>query len=361
MLDEYRDADVRLVVLMMAEGANQDGEPQSLARLICERWEMDVIAPAGSARVTSDGTLFAPEVLGESGGWWHFSPGESIRRVSTAVPVPSWKTAVKRVGRQVVGGYEVEPVPAGLAIRPVGPVPAATRTSLHMLPPERERPHLVIASPTVPVAVLAVVIAALPHDIRGRLRLVSLNGQPLLETGVALAELLGSDVRVAVGAPLAVKSSSPSDVLTGDVTVDLGLVDAAGVAWQPFARTVVCSPVPDGSGAQVRVAEWEVPPALNLGDGSAVVTPAGVWIGPGGCSPPPLAGARPWSAEALAIELGAPRRIIDDALWEELEQLVAQLEPEMRRRAVVHVHGVRGIEEERRLLRVAKRYDLRAG
>ncbi|WP_331737554.1 hypothetical protein [Streptomyces sp. NBC_00019] len=361
-LDASRDAHVRLLLLVMSTGADETGGGPSAAGLICERWGLDVLATAGTALVTSDGDLFSPDLPGASGGWWHFSPGADARRVSSHLPIPDWERAVKQVGRQTVAGHVVEPVPAGLAVRPAGPAPVTAHTQPHAVPPERDRPQLILASSHLPAAALAVVMAALPEHVRAALRLLSLDGRPLLRIGQALADLLDSEVRVAVGAPVATDGGIPDGASAGDATVEPRMVDSVGrPSWRPFARTVVCSP-----DRPPRVTEWQVPAALrgttapdelSLGkDCKAVVTPAGLWIGPRDGEPPLLAAARPLTPEAVAVDLGAPHQALPDGLWPGLDTLFGQLEPDVRHHAVVHVHGDLGMRDRERLLELSVRH-----
>lgn len=179
VLAASRDTHVRLLVLTMSGGAHESGGQPSAAQLICERWGLDVLATAGVALVTSDGCLFSPDLPEASGGWWHFSRAAAPRRVGSYLPVPSWAAATRRVGRQMVAGHVVEPVPAGLAVRPAGPAPVAAHTRPHAVVPERDRPQLILASSHVPAAALAVVVTSLPKSVRGVLRLASLDGRSL--------------------------------------------------------------------------------------------------------------------------------------------------------------------------------------
>ncbi len=364
-LDASRDAHVRLLLLVMSAGADETGGGRSAAGLICERWGLDVLATAGTALVTSDGDLFSPDLPGASGGWWHFSPGADARHVSSHLPVPDWEAAVQRVGRQTVAGHVVEPVPARLAVRPAGPAPVIVHTQPHAVPPERHRPQLVLASSHMPAAALAVVLAALPERVRASLRLLSLDGRPLLRTGQALADLLDSEVRVAVGAPVATDGGLPDGASAGDATVELRMVDSGGrPSWRPFARTVVCSP-----DRPPRVTEWQVPAALrgttapdelSLGkDCKAVVTPAGLWVGPRDGEPPLLAAARPLTPEAIAVDLGVPHQTLPAGLWPGLDTLFGQLEPGIREHAVVHVHGDLGTRDRECLLELSVRHGFR--
>ncbi|WEP00783.1 hypothetical protein A6P39_042180 (plasmid) [Streptomyces sp. FXJ1.172] len=370
VLEASRDARVRLLVLVMSEGADEaEGRP-SAARLICERWGFDVLATAGSALVTADGALFSPDLPGMSSSWWHFSPGAPARCMSSHLPVPDWEAAVRRVGRQTVAGHVVEPVPAGLAVRPVGPASLATRIRLHSIPPEHGRPQLILASPDIPTAALAVVMGTLPEHVRGSLRLMFLAGRPMLRTGQEVADLLGCDVHVAVGAPLVSGGIVPDDASAGDAIADQYLFDAVGrPAWRPFAQTVVHAPAAGGDDRPIRVTQWRVPPvlaggtepdALSLGrHWKVAVTPAGLWVGPRDAQPPLLVTARPASADTVALDLGATHRTLDESLWPELDTLFEQLEPEVCVRAVVHVHGVLGTQDRERLLELTVRHGLR--
>ncbi|MFF4354447.1 hypothetical protein [Streptomyces sp. NPDC001530] len=369
-LDSVRDAQVRLLTLVMSAGAHGVGGRPSAARTICERWGLDVLAPAGTALVTSDGGLFSPDLPGASGGWWHFSPGAEARRVSSHLPVSDWEMAVRRVGRQTVAGHVIEPVPAGLAVRPAGPAPVTAHTRPHAIPPERDRPQLILDSAQVPAAVLAVVMAALPGPVRAALRLLSLDGQPLLRIGEELADLLDSDVRVAVGAPVATDRAVPNGASAGDATVELRMVDSRGrPSWRPFARTVVCSPATAGSDRSPHVTEWQVPAdprgtaatdGLSLGkdskDCKAVVTPAGLWLGPRDAEPPLLATLRPPTPESVAIDLGVPDRPLAECLWPGLDSLLGRLEPDVLERVVVHAYGDLGTGDRERLLEFSVRH-----
>ncbi|MEV7077889.1 hypothetical protein AB0N88_04985 [Streptomyces sp. NPDC093516] len=221
-----RNAHVRLMTLVMSAGAHDPGNRPSVARMICERWGLDVLAPAGSALITAHGTLFSPDLPGASGGWWHFAPGAEARRVSSHVPVPDWEHAMRQVGRQTVAGHVVEAVPAGLSVRPAGPAPLAVYGSLHAVPPQPDKPRLIVSSPHVPAAVLAVVLASLPEWVCESVVLESLNGQPLLRTGQAVADLLGRDVRVAMGA----RAAMGRGVLADDAAVTIGGSGPAGTA-----------------------------------------------------------------------------------------------------------------------------------
>lgn len=357
-LQEFKDQEVELLRLVMSAGADEAESRLSTARLICERWCLDVLATAGPAVVVPDGTLFSPDLPDAPGGWWHFSVGEIPRFVGSRLPIPAWEPALRRMDQGAVPGHVVEPVPAGLMIRPVGTVAAAVHTLPYAVPPDPDRPHLLVDTPSVPAAGLAAVIAALPGRVRKDVRLLSLDGSSLIETGQAVADLLGTDVHVANGLPVVVDDGG-----AGEASTELYMVDAEGTpAWRPFAETLTCAPAADSRGARARVTTWRAPAPLLQGTEhgalpfdqtwKVAVTPAGLWAGPRSSEPPPVAATRTAGADTVAIELGAPHRALDAALWPSLDRLFDELEPEVRERAVVHVHGVlgsKGMENLRRL------------
>ncbi|MER7930554.1 hypothetical protein ABTY96_46860 [Streptomyces sp. NPDC096057] len=377
VLEASRDAQVRLLTLVMSEGADESGGRPSAARLICERWRYDVLATAGPALITADGSLFSPSPPGTSSGWWHFSPNAPARHVSSHLPVPEWETAVWGVGRQTVAGHVVEPVAAGLAVRPLGPASPGTRARLHAVPPERGRPQLILTSPDIPAAALAVIMAALPEQIRGSLRLMSLTGCPIPRTAQEVADLLGCDVHAALGSPVIRHLYPPDGASAGDAAADQYLLDSAGrPAWRPFAHTVVHTSATDAMGKPARVTQWRVPKILSKGvtpdalplgrHWKAAVTQAGLWLGLRDTTPPFIAVARPARADTVALDLGVPHPTADnppwDGLWPELDTLLGQLEPEICVRAAVHVHGGLGARDRQQLLELTMRHGLpRAG
>ncbi|MER6373038.1 hypothetical protein ABT255_32640 [Streptomyces mirabilis] len=223
------------------------------------------------------------------------------------------------------------------------------------LSPERERPQPVLVTPDVPATVLGVV-TAMPVQVRSLVRLVCLDGPPLLRTGQELADLLGSEVRPAVGAPLLDGGSSWDAAL--DATTELGMTDAAGGFWRPFARRVVCSSTAEGGTRAVRVMECRMPPDLGgttdqpsdlTARSRVVVTAAGLWIGPYGSPPPYVATVRPPSRDPLPFELGVPERAFDQGLWESSALLPERLEAGLRERVVVRTHGDLTAEDHARL------------
>lgn len=362
-LDRSRKADIRVLRLVMSAGADEAGGRHSVARLLCERWGFDVLATAGAAVVVPDGSLFSPDLPGAPGGWWHFSTGEVPRRVGSRLPVPDWESALERVGREAADGHVVEPVPAGLLVRPAQASAPVVHALPYAVPPDPDRPQVLLGAPNVPAEALADVLAALPGRLRRSVRLLSLDGRDLIGTGQAVADLIGADTQVAHGVPVITESAEP-----GEASVSLRMVGADGTpTWRPYVESVVCPPMVNGVRPPVRVAAWRAPAGLR-GEGAepdalvldgrwkAAVTPAGLWIGPRSTRPPHAAAHRPVASDVVAVDLGAPRRALDDSLWPHLDAILRDMEPEERERAVVRVHGVLGANGMDQLRRLAVRH-----
>ncbi|MFE1265669.1 hypothetical protein ACFW5X_34830 [Streptomyces albogriseolus] len=369
-LESCKRAHVRLLLLVMSTGAEDGADHQSAARLISERWGFDVLAASGAALVAPDGSLFSPDLPGEPGGWWHFAPGAVPRLVGSCLPVSGWEGILKGMAGQEVAGHVLEPVPAGLVVRPVGPLSGLARTLPRAVPPHRDGPQLIVVSSAVPAAVLAVVMAALPDSVRGTARLLALDARSVLRTAHRVADLMGAAVSVGLGMPVLANGALRDGASAGDATAELRTIDTRGMpSWRPFAQTVVCTPARGKSARRVRVTEWRVPAAsmsggtgpdeLTLGrDWQAAVTPAGLWIGPRGGVPPLTAAARSVSPDRVAIDLSVDRGP-DNSLLHGLDVLFGQLETEVRERAVVHVHGCPGTEGQERLRRITARHGFR--
>lgn len=365
-LEESRKADIRVLRLVMSAGADEAGGRHSAARLLCERWGLDVLATAGAAVVVPDGSLFSPDLPGAPGGWWHFATGQVPRRVGSRLPVPDWEPALERVGRETADGHVVEAVPAGLLVRPAQATAPVVHALPYAVPPDPDRPHVLLGAPGVPAEALADVLAALPGRLRRSVRLLSLDGQDLIGTGQAVADLIGAETRVVHGIPVITEGAA-----AGEAPVSLRMVGADGTpSWRPYVESVVCPPVRDGVRPPVRVGAWRAPAGLGGestagtdpdalpldGRWKAAVTPAGLWIGPRSTRPPRAASERPVAHDVVAVDLGAPRRALDDSLWPHLDALLRDMEPEERERAVVHVHGVLGAKGMDRLRRLAVRH-----
>jgi hypothetical protein len=357
---------VRTVRLVMARAAEPGGG--ALAQALAEAASCDVLAPAGLVVVVPGGTLFAPDLPGAPGGWWHFSPGLAPHRTGTRLPEPAWQAAVERTAPPTVAGCVVEQIPAGLLVLPVGVPPEGADALRYAVPPDPENPLVLVGSShtgTVPADALAEVIAALPGAVRGSVRLAPGDGGDLLPAGQGVADLLGIPVRVVTGLPLLL--DAPSAPAGSPRTV---LTDAEGEpSWRPYVEAVTCTPAGGTDAGVPSLGTWRPPigglrPGLEPGammldrQWEVVVTRAGLWVGPNGSAVPEDIAARPVSRDLMALDVGLPDEPFDPAVWEALDRLFAALQDDVRERTFVQLHGDCTADDLRDLRRLAVRHDL---
>ncbi|ALO99333.1 hypothetical protein SHL15_8383 [Streptomyces hygroscopicus subsp. limoneus] len=361
----------RLVRLVMSGAAAETADRPAPGRMLSDALETDVLAPLGAALVTPAGTLFAPRLPGRPGGWRRFSPGREPVSVGARHPAPRWQQAVERVVPTVAGGCAVEQVPAGLLILPSGTPPEGVGALRYAVPPQAERPLLLVGAAhtrAVPPQAVADVLAALPATVREAVRLVSADGSDPLPVGRQVAALLGVPVEVGSGLPLLV-SDPARPVPTGPLTPRTVLTDAAGEpTWRPYVEEVVCEPEGD-AGATVRLGTWRPPvsglrPALEPGAmildrrWQVVVTRSGLWVGPNGGAPPAETVLRPVAPDVMAVEIGLPDQALPDTVWEPLERLFSALQDDVRDRTQIRLHGDPGDEVLNGMRRLAVRHGL---
>ncbi|SEO99347.1 hypothetical protein SAMN05216267_10663 [Actinacidiphila rubida] len=365
-LTDARKDGVRTVRLVMARAAEPGGG--ALAQALAEAASCDVLAPAGLIVVVPGGTVFAPDLPGAPGGWWHFSPGLAPHRTGTRLPEPAWQAAVERAAPPTTAGCVVEQIPAGLLVLPVGVPPEGADALRYAVPPDPAGPLVLVGSShtgAVPVDALAEVIAALPGAVRGSVRLAPGDGADLLPAGQGVADLLGIPVRVATGLPLLL--DAPSAPAGSPRTV---LTDAEGEpSWRPYVEAVTCTPAEAEDSAGPSLGAWRPPigglrPGLEPGammldrQWEVVVTRAGLWVGPNGSAVPEEIAARPVNRDLMALDVGIPEVPFDPAVWEALDRLFTALQDDVRERTFVQLHGDCTADDLRDLRRLAMRHDL---
>ncbi|MFC4079641.1 hypothetical protein [Amycolatopsis samaneae] len=169
------------------------GGPRSLAYALAERKQTEVIAPDGEVRPVADGFAF----VAGGAGWLRFRPGGPPRPAGLRYPVPAWEpgTPLRRLAPGA--GLVVEPIPAGLWLRPGShPDPAPVLG----LPCQAEM-LTVVLEPSVPVPEICRLLAALPATARTRVRLIPHGtheraGEPV---GQLVADESGAPVTVHTG------------------------------------------------------------------------------------------------------------------------------------------------------------------
>ncbi|MYS20671.1 hypothetical protein GA0115240_12214 [Streptomyces sp. DvalAA-14] len=368
--DACATSGVTLLRLVMSGGAAELPDRAAPARRITERWSFDVLAPAGAAVVVPGGTLFAPDLPDAPGAWWQFSRGLLPRRLGARHPEPAWQQALDRVAVDTAEGCVVHHVPAGLLVLPAGVPPEGVDAVRYALPVDPAGPVLLVGAfgtAPVPADALADVVAALPAQVRGTVRLLPGDGRDLLPTGQQVADLLGIEVQVANGLPVLLDDGSPPDGSPWEqpirgTSARTMLLDADGnPSWRPYVEAVSCAPAAKAP----RLTGWRAPigglrPAREPGallldrHWQVAVTRAGLWIGPQNASVPAVAAARPVEPDVMAIDLGLPGRPLNDStLWPPLQRLFAALQDDVRERTMIQVHGEATPEALRELRRLA--------
>ncbi|MFE2525554.1 hypothetical protein ACFXEL_15085 [Streptomyces sp. NPDC059382] len=366
LLDWVRDEGATAVRLVMSgSGDGRPGERQSVAQRIADAWELEVVAPDGTVLCVPGGGLFvhgppAGEAGGES-GWWRFRPGVAPVPLGPRQPVPVWQPV--RLPSRTRGGRVVEEIPAGVLIRS-GDGPAPRPGDLcYAVPIDGQGPLLVLGVPDgedVDTEDVSDVVASLPDTARAALRVAPGGRRDVLRAGQAAADLVGAGVVVYSGLPLIVDSGTGSHK-----TVRSTVVGRDGAPrWQPFVDSVLCAP----GTAEPSLLGWSPPlpdrePAehgvVHLSDRWQVsVSRAGLLVGARDDGPRPVA-ARPVDADGPAIEVGRPGEELDTSLWPALSELLDGLEPDLRTRARLHVHG-KALDGGRELRRLAALHGVRS-
>lgn len=367
-LDEAHAAGARVLRLVMSGAAADRPDRPAAARAFSEAGPFEVLAPRGLVVVAPGGTLFAPDLPDIPGGWWNFSSGLVPRRVGTRLPEPQWQAAVERTVPAAVGGCVVEQIPAGLLVLPAGTPPEGASALRYAMPPDAAGPLLVVGSSrtaTVPADALAEVIAALPAQVRGTVRLVPGGGADLLPVGRRVADLLGISVQVLTGLPLLLDDLQRADDRGRAATPRVVLTDEAGEpSWRPYVETVTCVPSDGGAASVPRLGAWR-PPISGLRPGlepgammldrkwEVVVTRAGLWIGPNGLPVPEDVAARPVLPELMTVDVGVPGEALDDSVWEPLDRLFTALQDDVRERTLVRLQDDGSDDDLRAVRRLA--------
>ncbi|MEQ6028274.1 hypothetical protein SOM70_37625 [Streptomyces salinarius] len=360
---------VRLLRLVMSQGALDRRAAPSPARRLCEDWGLEVVAPSGPALIVPGGSLFSPDGSTSPGGWWLFAPGAVPRRIGARLPRPNWESHLARVPAVAAEDHVVQQVPAGLLVSPASAPSGGPESLGFAVPVDPGRPLLLVGAPETPDApevsadTIADVLAAMQSRARASVRLVPADGRDLLALGQETADTLGLEIEVTSGLPLLLTA----DPLDGNTrTVRVG--PDGSPAWEPYLESATCFPAGADRTPEPRMGGLRSPAAwLKEGPEPGVfllddrwqttLTWSGLWVGRNG-DRPPLTASGPADSDVVAIGLGVPGRAIDDSLWPSLDRLFASLEDQVRERALIQVHGNTGAAGQRTLRRLAVQHGM---
>ncbi|MER5872390.1 hypothetical protein [Streptomyces sp. NPDC002044] len=347
-------------------GSGSDGrsaESPAVAQRIADAWELEVIAPDGTVLCVPGGGLFVHGPPGGDHGWWSFRPGAAPVPLGLRHPAPAWRPGPGRLPSRTRGGCVVEEIPAGVLIRS-GDGPALLPGDLcYAVPVDSQGPLLVLGVPDgedVGAEDVSDVVAALPPAARAALRVAPGGRRDALETGQSAADLVGAGVVVYSGLPLFAETGPAP----GEVVRSMVIGRDGAPRWQPFVDSVLCAP----GASEPSLLRWSPPlPGAGAADRGVVhlsdrwqvaVSRAGLMVGGRDDAAQPLT-SRPVDAEGPAIEVGRPGEELDTSLWPALSELLDWLEPDLRVRARLHVHG-KALDGGRELRRLAARHGVRS-
>jgi hypothetical protein len=364
VLDTARERGATTVRLALSGAGGERPDRPAMAQRIADAWKIEVIAPEAGVVIVPGGALFAVGAGAQGHGWRSFTPGAESTPLGPRSPAPSWQPALAGLPGRTVGGHVVEQVPAGILVRPAQAPKARAGDLCYAVPVDHDHPAVLVGASEprgdadVPAEDLAALLAALPAPTRSTIRLTPCGPVDLLPVGQDTAEILGAEVEVLTGLPVILGAGTEPLVRPLLIGAD------AQPTWAPFVEAVACRPYgADGSAPAPRLVRWRRPVpgggapengGIPLSDRWQVsVTRAGLVVGPRG-EPPILAG-RPVSPEQLAIEVNLRSAPADDALFDDLSQLLSDLGTGVRQFVTLHrlLPPGRSEDEDFRLLRLA--------
>ncbi|MDX3237870.1 hypothetical protein PV392_19740 [Streptomyces sp. ME03-5709C] len=338
-----------LRLLLSGAGDDRPGRP-AVARRIADAWNTTVDAPDGPVVVVPGGSAFVPP---GTGGWWRFAPGRAPEPLGPRMPSPRWQAALRRVSATAVGGCVVDQVPAGLLIRPEGSAPPRPGDLFHTVPADPRRAAVIVGVPfgeDVAASDVVTLMEALPAEERG-VRLIPGGRSDLLPLARSVASASGVEIEVTTGLPL-----FASDGPMGRYGLRSTVVGHDQVPrWLPFVDAVVCAPAgTQGRPGAPRLLRWFAPAGIGgprdtngpVAKGEfvlspewrAVVTRAGLWVGPTGDTGIPHSD-RPVNHDGPVIDVGRPGDRLTATLWPVLSRLLASMAPGVRALTTLHVHA----------------------
>jgi hypothetical protein len=350
VLDCLVEEGVEEVRLTLAGAAARQGDGRpSVAQRVADAWDLHVTAADGSVVVVPDGSLFtAAESPGAA--WHRFGPGGRVEGLGPRHPAPAWQAAYDRLPHHLDDGCVVEPVPAGVLVRGERDAPPGPGGLPYAVPPDGDHPLVLVGSVRgrpVPASAVAELLAALPGAVRDATRLAPATHRDLLPIAQEVADLLGVQVEVLTGLPLAAED----DESGGGVAITL--TDAAGrPTWRPTVSAVGCLPARPGERprpphrARLRSpltsGRLEPDGTVGLSDLWRLTLTRSGGVVEARTQPPSHPAVRPVDPERFAVEVRWQGARTDPSLLRACEVLLNDLHPQLRCCAELRVGRLAG-------------------
>jgi hypothetical protein len=347
ILDELASCPGTLRLVPVRSGA---ASTLNLGAWLAERCGRTVLAYEGTVHTVVGGGMYVPPAAGA--GWLRLEPGSPPVPHSRRFPRPRWECDLFDEQRSLGPRIVVEPLPAGVWIRPYGdsPTTRAYRGLLFgSLLPDLDLPRVVLGYPGAPVGPLSNLAdywGRLPADLRPAVRFARFGpsdgvAEPF---GQALADAVDAPVIVSTGVRLLVPDRA-------DGLEARTLLPEGTMSWVPYADDfgymqsratggVPADPVPIGHRAPIAGLAQQRHGVYEYGEDALLeVTQSGLWMRPAN-EPPNGDWIRDVGIRTVPPDPGHAKVFFDDGdldtaarLQVLAQEAVARLEPQAREAA----------------------------
>jgi len=301
---------------------------------LAERLNCPVLVPDGDVVMAPGGALFSSALQGV--GWVLFRRGRAPQQDSRHFPIPDWTFPGTEQIWQPGPVSVVEPLPAGVWIRPLESADDQRALLISGLVPRPDLMTVVLGSPNsrpVPMAEISRFCHAVPPEHRDRVRFVQYGPVEVLRSSVgqALADQLG--------APVTFYGGLPSTEGT------LHVVSPEGqLGWRSFARELRYQPRAAAAGRILppQLVSYDAPMSgaseLSPGvywyasDAVVEIVQSGLWLRP------PVAPVNadhvrtaPIDPRHAAVVFDTSSRHLTDRMQALAGEIMATMDPAMRR------------------------------
>ena len=301
---------------------------------LAERLNCPVLVPDGDVVMAPGGALFSSALQGV--GWVLFRRGRAPQQDSRRFPIPDWSFPGTEQIWQPGPVSVVEPMPAGVWIRPLESADDQRALLVSGLVPRSDVMTVVLGSPNsrpVPMAEIARFCHSVPPESRDKVRFVQYGPVEVLRSSVgqALADHLGAAVTFYAGMP--------------STEGTLHVVSPEGqLGWRSFARELRYQPRAAAAGRILppQLVSYDAPMAgaseLSPGvywyasDAVVEIVQSGIWLRP------PVAPVNadhvrtaPIDPRHAAVVFDTSSRHLTDRMQALAGEIMATMDPAMRR------------------------------